>query len=479
LGFRGRRGSDHGNAAKEGKMKLKCYSLSISKICSLYRKGKLDLEPPYQRRPSWRTRQREDLLESIFNGIPIPAVILFKTNAGRKTMVFEVMDGKQRLETILHFRYGRLIKGESKLGFWLRVENRKLRIRLFYRDLRNPDKRRDYGLGVRSFMSYRIPVIEYSGELTGLVGQRIAQWEVFTKINSTGSKLTKNEIRHAYAGPLFNAASDLESAWYSKMVDTWHVFTKAEADRYQYHEMMLELCTIYLHGGISDKRLRLDEYIRSATLTNSKIKKAKKAVHNAISWAKRIMGNDRLTHSRLSKKVDFYSFIGALMELMRQRVVTKDSKYNKRAKAAVIRALNKLSMVDARVARYAFRSMPVRERRLAQYIVATREATDQLRNRQLRHDFWYGILAPCFKRKLAPKRLFGKELKNALWTAADVRFGRISCPNPDKRDDCWGRITYDQAVVDHRKAYIYGGKTSTENGQLMCRACNAAKGAKR
>jgi 5-methylcytosine-specific restriction endonuclease McrA len=75
--------------------------------------------------------------------------------------------------------------------------------------------------------------------------------------------------------------------------------------------------------------------------------------------------------------------------------------------------------------------------------------------------------------------LFGKELKNALWTAADVRFGRISCPNPDKRDDCWGRITYDQAVVDHRKAYIYGGKTSTENGQLMCRACNAAKGAKR
>ena len=116
-------------------MKLKCYTLSVSAICRLYRHGKLDLEPPYQRRPAWRTRQREDLLESIFNGIPIPAVIVYKTRAGRRTAVHEVMDGKQRLESILHFRYGRIIRGESKLSFWLRRDHSKQRKRLFYKDL--------------------------------------------------------------------------------------------------------------------------------------------------------------------------------------------------------------------------------------------------------------------------------------------------------------------------------------------------------
>lgn len=326
-------------------------------------------------------------------------------------------------------------------------------------------------------MSYQVPIIEYSGELTGLTNQKIAQWEVFTKINSTGSKLTKNEIRHAHSTPLFHAASRLEKRWYKKMVSTWRVFSKAEADRYQYHEMMLELCTIYLHGGISDRRLKLDEFMRLDTLAKSRIGKAERAVQKALSWARRILTDDGIRRSRLSKKVDFYSFVGALMELMRQKAVSQDPTQNRNARKAARSALNKLGKVDGRVARYAFRTLPGRERKLAGYIVATREATDQLRNRQTRHDFWYAVLAACFRKKLAGKRLFGKDLKNALWIRAKVQYGRISCPNPDDRDDCWGRITYEQTVVDHRKAYAIGGPTSAENAQLLCKACNLGKGA--
>lgn len=459
-------------------MKLKCYSLSISQICKLYRRNKIQLNPPYQRRPAWRTRQREDLLESIFNGIPIPAVIFYKTRAGRRTDIFEVMDGKQRLETILHFRYGRIIPEEKQLSFWLRRDNSKLRKRLVFRDLSKPEIRNEYGVGVRHFMNYQVPVIEYSGELTGLAGQKIAQWEVFTKINSTGSKLTKNEIRHSHSTPLFHAGSRLEQRWYKKMVATWRVFSKAEADRYQYHEMMLELCTINLNGGISDRRLKLDEFLRIDTLTSSRIRKAEKAVNGALAWAKQIMTDDGIQHSRLSKKADFYSFVSALMELMSQRAVTHDGRQNRQAQKAVKNALLKLGRVDARVARYMFKGLPSRERTLAEYIVGTREATDQLRNRRNRLALWYGVLAPCFTKRLAPRRLFGKDLKDALWSAAPVRNGSITCKNPDDRDDCWGRMDYDEAEVDHRKPYRAGGATSLPNAQLLCKACNSGKGAR-
>jgi len=454
-------------------MLLKSYALSISDLCKLYRQEKLELNPPYQRRPAWRTRQREDLLESIFNGIPIPAVILYKTKAGRRTSVFEVMDGKQRLETILHFRYGRIIKEEGRLEFWLRRDQSKHRKRLAFSDLSKQDVREELGLGVRRFMDYRVPVVEYSGDLRGLAGQKIAQWEVFTKINSTGSRLTKNEIRHAHTTPLFHAGSRLESRWYNRIVSRWRVFSKAEADRYQYHETLLELCTIFLNGGISDRRVRLDEFMR-ADIPQARINKAERAVNNALTWARTIMGDEGMRRSRVSKKVDFYSFIGVLLELISQKAVRHDAAQNRRSRRAVNSALDKLARIDGRVVRY--KNLPRRERKLAEYVVATREATDQLRNRTVRHTFWYSILSPCMTKRLARRRLFGADLKYALWNAARVRYDRITCPNPNDRDDCWGRITYDEAEVDHRKAYRAGGATNLGNAQLLCKACNSSKG---
>ena len=459
-------------------MELRSYTWSVSKICQLYRENKIELSPPYQRRPAWRTRQREDLLDSIFNGIPLPAVIVYKTDAGRRTFVYEVMDGKQRLETILHFRYGKVLKSEGKLGFWLRRDQLKQRKRLLFKDLRQGTTRKEHGLGVRTFLNYKVPVIEYSGELTGLAGQRIAQWEIFTKINSTGSKLTKNEIRKASATPLFEVGSRLETRWYRPMIEYWRVFSKAEADRFQYHEMMLELATIHLNGGISDRRTRLDELMRSDMLTLTQLKKAETTVNQALRWAKSIMTDDEIYRSRLSKKVDFYSFIGVLIELIGQKTVTTNTALNKKARASVNEALSKLARVDGRVARYMFKALPARERKLAGYIVSTRDGTDQIRNRRIRHEFWSEILAPCFPVKMAKNRLFGKELKGALWNAAKVRNDKIKCPNPDSRSDCWQRIAYDEAVVDHKKAYSKGGGSTLANAQLLCKVCNSAKGAR-
>lgn len=63
-------------------------------------KKKLNLAPTYQRGDVWRTGDRQALIESILRGIPLPSLILLRTEGATS---HEVVDGKQRLTAILRF----------------------------------------------------------------------------------------------------------------------------------------------------------------------------------------------------------------------------------------------------------------------------------------------------------------------------------------------------------------------------------------
>ncbi len=66
------------------------------------------LSPPYQRGDVWGPIRRSNLLFSIFTGIPIPSLIINdRWNAGWHSSIdgkmYAVIDGKQRITTILDF----------------------------------------------------------------------------------------------------------------------------------------------------------------------------------------------------------------------------------------------------------------------------------------------------------------------------------------------------------------------------------------
>ncbi len=63
-------------------------------------KKKMNLTPSYQRGDVWRTGDRQALIESILRGIPLPSLILLRTQG---LTTHEVVDGKQRLTAILRF----------------------------------------------------------------------------------------------------------------------------------------------------------------------------------------------------------------------------------------------------------------------------------------------------------------------------------------------------------------------------------------
>lgn len=85
-----------------GPIKAAADTWTISDFVGQAEDGELLLSPSYQRADVWPTATAQQLIESILRGIPLPSVILLKRQNGNR-MQHEVVDGKQRLTSILRF----------------------------------------------------------------------------------------------------------------------------------------------------------------------------------------------------------------------------------------------------------------------------------------------------------------------------------------------------------------------------------------
>lgn len=81
------------------------FTLLNSPIVGLAQNQELVFDPPYQRASVWTTEQRQNLVKSLMQGLPVGAVFLNERLISRKPfrVGLFVMDGKQRLETIQRF----------------------------------------------------------------------------------------------------------------------------------------------------------------------------------------------------------------------------------------------------------------------------------------------------------------------------------------------------------------------------------------
>ena len=75
------------------------YAMSLGEIINLYRDGELVIRPAFQRLFRWSVYQKSRFIESILLGIPVPSIFVSQREDG----VWEVVDGLQRLSTVLEF----------------------------------------------------------------------------------------------------------------------------------------------------------------------------------------------------------------------------------------------------------------------------------------------------------------------------------------------------------------------------------------
>jgi len=458
---------------------MKSSVITISELKQRYQNRQLELEPAYQRRPVWKTKDRKLLLSSIFSGMPIPALIFHKHFDSRKKKdIYDVLDGKQRIETILHFIEMRDIENE---GEWvIKVKkNADETINISYNNLKLRRFNKEHAGISDKFWSYQLPVIEYEGELTDFFDNPVPSKDIFVRINSTGSPLKKNEIRHASnAVPFFALGEELERQYVRRFRDSWNIFSENEISRFVFHEYLLELCTAIYFQKYTDRRKKLDELLSNYSWKTNDINAIRIRFGKIIQWMRNIFTDSIFVNTRFKNKSDFYSLFIVLNDLIERKYVTTNPKDNKILGNTLLEFSKAAQVISDQLKSYDVnKSWKGHDKELIQYVIATRQSTDTIRNRQFRHEFLQKLLKGFILKKKDDKRVFGENVKGVLWTRLlqKSKSKNPKCPNPTANDNCHQWLTYDDAQIDHINPWSKGGPTTLKNAQLICSSCNRVK----
>ncbi|WP_082618266.1 DUF262 domain-containing protein [Oerskovia sp. Root22] len=93
---------DDEGAEQSGPIDAEASTWPIASFVGYASDDELNLSPSYQRADVWPTGDAQKLIESIVRGIPLPSVIILERETENGTE-YEVVDGKQRLTSILRF----------------------------------------------------------------------------------------------------------------------------------------------------------------------------------------------------------------------------------------------------------------------------------------------------------------------------------------------------------------------------------------
>lgn len=163
------------------------YPMSIGEVISLYKEGALDVHPEFQRFFRWSISQKSKLIESILLGIPIPSIFVSQRRDG----VWDVVDGQQRLSTILEFVGELKDKNGNKLPHSVLVETSYLPSLngMTFKD-GSEELRFEQDLQFifkREKLDFKIVKRESDDNI---------KYELFQRLNTLGSKLSDQEVRN-------------------------------------------------------------------------------------------------------------------------------------------------------------------------------------------------------------------------------------------------------------------------------------------
>jgi hypothetical protein len=423
---------------------------TISDLVLRFKNHQINLNPGFQRRSVWSIPDRARLIQSILAGYPIPSIFLYRRVHKGRT-VYDVIDGKQRLETIYMFsQVGRfksdrfdvkLDFGEEGGPYWYDWPI----IRRYF-----PEKR-------AAFEGYKIQTVDVSGEL----GQII---DLFVRINSTGKRLTSGEKRHArfYTSKFLWEAEDLVRKYRSLLVHE-KILTSAQIDRMKGTELFAELLMSINNGGPINKKTALDRAIGNDVINGNTLAKIKREFVGTMNRMKKMF--PELRQSRFHNSAEFYSLFLLVWEMSQEGFVLTDSKRNKIA-GLLLRKLSK-GVDELREGIRKLKPPKASQRLYSDYLLSVQADTDSSANRERRRTLLKGLLWSLYQRK-DEKRGFTSEQRRIIWGTDDMKIC-AKCKKP---------LSWSDYTVDHIIAYAKGGKTSLKNAQPMHKRCNSSKGAR-
>ena len=233
---------------------------SISDLMLRFKHRQINLEPGFQRNSVWTKSDRRRLIDSVSNNYPLPSIFLYKRHHNGR-LIYDVIDGKQRIETLLMFtKTGRFrrqsfeaklpVDGELELCDWKTL-------------CKNPEQR-------AHFEGYKLQITEVEGEFSDIV-------DLFVRINSTGKRLTTGEKRHArfYTSRFLKLATHLAER-FERYILVERILTQGQIDRMKATELFAELLMSIHNGAPINKKVTLDRAIGNEAINGNTLDRLKR-----------------------------------------------------------------------------------------------------------------------------------------------------------------------------------------------------------
>ncbi len=227
----------------------------------------MNLRPEYQRRQVWERPKQSQFIESLLMNLPVPPVFLFESEYSR----YEVMDGQQRLSTILAFYSNRLKL--TGMEYWTELNGK------YYSDLPTLVQR---GLDRRRISAVVLQANSASADTEEL--RRI----VFERLNTGGQKLNAQELRNCLYASGF-ASLLVELAGYRIFDDLW------EIPRYEDHFTDDHASLNLAENALFKRMIDCELVLRFFALREKKnIKGSVRSILDRCMQANRSLGTDEL-----------------------------------------------------------------------------------------------------------------------------------------------------------------------------------------
>lgn len=174
---------------------------SINDFLEWEKNKQLELNPNFQRRSVWNDNARSYLMDTIIRGLPIPKVFIRqKINVLTRNSIREVVDGQQRLRTILSYLND---------GFTISKNHNSKYGGLYFSQLCQVDDNVQ-----ASILNYEISV----DLLVNMPDQKVL--DVFSRLNSYSVVLNEQErINANHFGPFKLLADSLSKKYYQFWID--------------------------------------------------------------------------------------------------------------------------------------------------------------------------------------------------------------------------------------------------------------------
>ena len=403
----------------------------VDSLYNKFKRGRLDVQPFFQRHFVWDATKSSRLIESALLDIPLPVVYLSEEDDSKES----VIDGQQRLTAFFSF-----IDGKFPSGSDFKLTGLKVFTELNRKAFRDLDEK------IQDKIRYCIiRTIKFRKE-----SQADLKFEVFERLNSGSVSLNDQELRNCvYRGPYIELLKEL-----SKEENFRYLLgITQEEKRMRDVELVLRFAAFY-HLTYLNYKAPMKKFLNSdmkqyQNLSNEQADELRGAFKNATSTIRSLLdlrafkrfyrGNELHPDGRWEEK----AFNASLYDVLMWSFSRTDRNQVQRNLDTIREALIDL-MAEDQV-----------------FIDSIEQSTSSLASINKRFDKWRSVLNTILDSDTREPRLFSLALKEALYDKSST------C------EICLQHIAHiDDAAVDHVHQYYLGVRTVLENARLAHRYCN-------